>query len=119
MRDGARPLLFWALLLTATATLNAIWAGISIQTATFGAAILVIVVVALAVLVRPRHSGPEPVTQASFAAMIVAVGFAALLFGLTFGHFLIYFGAGLMVAGIGRLLVELHHQRRAMRGGGS
>jgi hypothetical protein len=49
----------------------------------------------------------------SFAAMIVAVGFAALMFGFTFGHFFIYFGAGLMVAGAGRLLVELRHQRHA------
>ena len=31
--------------------------------------------------------------------MIAAVGFGAFLFGFTFGHFFIYFGIGLMVAG--------------------
>jgi hypothetical protein len=113
MRGGAVPLLCWATLLTLSGLLNAIWAGVSVQTATFGAGVLAIVLFAAAVLLRPQRSGLETVTRASLATVIVAVGFAALMFGFSFGHFIIYFGAGLMLAGLGRLLVELHHQRRA------
>jgi hypothetical protein len=113
MRSGAVPLLCWATLLALTGALNAIWAGVSIQTATFGAGVLAIVLFAAAVLLRPRRSGPEAVTRASLATVVVAVGFATLMFGFSFGHFIIYLGIGLILAGAGRLLLELHHQRRA------
>jgi hypothetical protein len=117
MRDGAKPLFCWALLLTLTGVLNAIWAGISVQTATFGMAVLAILLTACVLLLRQPRRGPEVITHASFAPMLIAVGFAALMFGFTFGHFIIYFGAGLIVAGLGRLLIELRHQRRVTRDG--
>ena len=113
MRGGAIPLLFWALLLALSGTLNAIWAGITIQTATFGAAVIATLVTAAALLARPRRRGAEAVPRASFAAAFTAVGLAVLLFGLTFGHFLIYFGAGMILVGLGGLLRELRAQRRA------
>lgn len=117
MRDGAKPLLCWASLLTLIGVLNAVWAGISVQTATFGAAVLAILFTACVLALRPLRRGPEAITYASFAPALIAVGFAALMFGFTFGHFIVYFGAGLMVAGLGRLLIELRHQRRATRDG--
>ncbi|HEX3616498.1 MAG TPA: hypothetical protein VHU61_08170 [Solirubrobacteraceae bacterium] len=113
MRSGALPLLCWAALLALSGALNAVWAGASIQTATFGAGVFAIVLFAAAVLLRPQRAGPEAVTRASFATVIVAIGFATLMFGFSFGHFIIYLGVGLMVAGVGRLLLELRHQRRA------
>ena len=119
MNGGARPMLVWALLLSLSGLLNLVWAGVSVQTATFSAAVLAIVVTAVGILIRRAGRGPEPVTHASFGTMIAAVGVGALLFGLVFGHFIIYFGSGLIVAGLGRLLLELRAQRRAMRGGDS
>jgi hypothetical protein len=113
MRSGALPLLCWAALLALSGALNVVWAGVSIQTATFGAGVFTIMLFAAAVLLRPQRSGPEAVTRASFATAIVAIGFATLMFGFSFGHFIIYLGVGLMVAGVGRLLLELRHQRRA------
>ncbi|HEX3802030.1 MAG TPA: hypothetical protein VHV75_04240 [Solirubrobacteraceae bacterium] len=113
MRSGALPLLCWALLLALAGTLNAIWAGISIQTATFGAAVIAILVTASAILARPPHRGVEAIPRASFAAAFTAIGLAVLLFGLTFGHFLIYFGAGMIAVGLGGLARELQAQRRA------
>lgn len=112
MTGGTRPMLFWALLLSLSGLLNAIWAGISVQTATFGAAVLAIVVTAAGILTRRARRGPEPITHASFGTMIAAVGVGTLLFGFVFGHFIIYFGAGLIVAGLGRLGLELLAQRR-------
>lgn len=126
MRGGALPILAWALILTLSGTTNAIWTGDDIQIAMFGGAVLITVLTAVVLVLRRREAlrpgepeapaQPEPVTHASFATMIVAVGFAALMFGLAFGHFLIYLGAGLMVAGLGRLLIELRHEWRAVRG---
>lgn len=125
MRGGALPLLFWALILAASGTLNAIWTGDDIQIEEFGAAVLLTLLTAAVLIARRREAvrrgeptpptRPEPVTRASFAVVIAAVGFAAFLFGFTFGHFFIYFGIGLMVAGLGRLANELYHERRAVR----
>ncbi len=119
MTGGARPMLVWALLLALSGVLNLIWTGGSVQTATFGAAVLAVVLTATGIVMRRARRGPEPVTHTSFGTMIAAVGVGALLFGLVFGHFIIYFGAGLIVAGLCRLLLELRAQRRAVRGGGS
>lgn len=129
MRGGALPILAWALLLSTSGVLNAIWTGDTIQIGTFAAAVLAILLMATALIVRSREAArrgppspptqPEPVTHTSFGTMIAAVGVGALLFGLVFGHFIVYFGAGMIVAGLGRLAVELRAQRRAMRGGRS
>ncbi|MCW3018756.1 MAG: hypothetical protein JWN10_1064, partial [Solirubrobacterales bacterium] len=89
----------------------------------FAMFVIIVSVVALAVSSRLRalrRGAPEPVERPeavpdiSFGAAIVAVGFAALIFGLAFGHFFIYFGAGVMVLGLGRVGVELHSQRHTL-----
>jgi hypothetical protein len=125
VRGGAIPLLCWAALLTVTGTLNAIWTGDWIQSATFAAAVLAITVTAAGLIVGApeaarrgeptRPTGPEAIPTGSFAAMFTAVGLGMLVFGLVFGHFPIYFGAGMIVAGLGRLAIELRAQRRAVR----
>ena len=38
--------------------------------------------------------------------MIAALALASIVFGFTFGSFLIYFGAGLLVIAVGRIAVE-------------
>lgn len=129
MRGGALPLLLWSLLLAASGATNAVWTGDDIQIGMFGGAVLATVLTAAVLIARSREAArrgepspptePEPVTHSSFAVVIIAVGLAALLFGFSFGHFVIYFGAGLMLAGLGRLTLELIHQRRATRRGRS
>jgi uncharacterized membrane protein YfcA len=125
MRGGALPLLAWALLLALSGMLNAIWTGDTIQSATFGAAVLAILVVVAGLTLRSRESirrgEPSPRTRAeaipraSTSVVVMAVGLAALLFGLTFGHFPIYLGAAMILAGLGRLMLELRAQRHAVR----
>ena len=124
MRGGALPILTWALILAISGATNAVWTGDAIQIETFAAAVLAILITGAVLILRSREavqrgepsppSQPEPVTRTSFGTMLAAVGVGAILFGLVFGHFIIYFGAGLIAIGLGRLLVELHHQRRAM-----
>ena len=64
----------------------------------------------------PVASGdPEAVPTSSLGAVMVAVGFAALMFGLVFGRFLVYFGAGVILASLGRLAREMRDERRARR----
>jgi hypothetical protein len=115
MRSGVAPLLIWSLLLGLMAMVNVIWAGITIQTATFALAVLAVVIVAAGLLTTGPRRGPEAIPRYSLATAFTAVGLAVLLFGLTFGHFLVYLGAAVIVAGIGRLTLELRAQRRAGR----
>ncbi len=125
MRGGALPLLVWGCLLGALMATNAVWTGDTIQIGTFAFAMLVIItsVVALAVSSHRRairrgapecDGRPDAVPDISFGAALAAVGFGALIFGLAFGHFFIYFGAGLMVIGVARVGVELRSQRRTL-----
>ena len=125
MRGGALPVIVWGCLLGALMATNAIWTGDTIQIGTFAFAMLVIVasVVALAVSSRrralrrgaPEHEQrPDAVPDISFGAALAAVGFGALIFGLAFGHFFIYFGAALVGIGMARVGVELRSQRRTL-----
>ena len=125
MRGGALPMVGWAVLLALLGTLNAIWTGDVIQIATFAAAVLAVVTTASVLgLLSPQalrrgeptaRTDPQAVTQSSAAAVVMALGLGMLTFGLAFGHFPIYFGAGLIVTGVGRLLIEVRAQRRAVR----
>jgi uncharacterized membrane protein YfcA len=123
MRGGALPILAWGLILAISGATNAVWTGDSIQIGTFAAAVVATLLTAAVLIARSHqaaHRGeptapsrPEPVTHTSFGTVIAAVGVGTVLFGLVFGHFIVYFGAGLIAVGLGRLAVELHHQRRA------
>jgi multisubunit Na+/H+ antiporter MnhC subunit len=122
MRGGALAPFAWALLLVLLGAINWIWTGDAIQVGTFGFAALAILSLA-AGLVRaapearqrgaPEPQGePEPIPQMSLGAVIAGLAVAAIVLGLAFGHFAIYFGAGLLLVALGRLSVELTAQRR-------
>jgi hypothetical protein len=126
MRGGALAPLTWAGLLVVLGIINAIWtSGDTIQSGTFAAAIGSIV--ALAVLLSAlspaaRRKGPpkpqprlEVVPSASFASVVAALALGCFVFGFAFGRFPVYFGAGLLLAALGRIVVELRAQRRAQR----
>jgi hypothetical protein len=124
MRGGALPVLAWALLLGLLFTGNWIWTGDAIEVGEFGLALLIILMSALALTAANRSAlrrgAPPPppeghfesVPEVSLAAALAPFAIASVLFGLAFGHFLIYFGAALFVLALGRLGVELRASRR-------
>jgi Na+/H+-translocating membrane pyrophosphatase len=123
MRGGALPLLAWATLLVVLLAINWIWTGDAIQIGTFAFAALAIYAGAALLgqsnreALRPGAPEPRPepetVPQASIGAVIAGLSVAAILFGLTFGRFLIFFGAGMLVVALGRLALELRSQRQS------
>lgn len=119
------PLLVQALVLSVMLAANWIWTNDTIQVATFGFAALTLVLGAGLLAWRsggesvrrgpPRaEAGAQAAPAASLAAVLIAVALAMMVFGLAFGRFPIFFGAGLFVAGLGRLAIELRAQRRSV-----
>jgi Na+/H+-translocating membrane pyrophosphatase len=126
VRGGSIPLLAWGVLLAVLLVVNAVWTSDTIQVALFGFAAGIVFLGALAFSVASRgeslrrgapaaSSDPEAVPTSSLGAVMVAVGFAALMFGLVFGRFLVYFGAGVVIASLGQVTRELRDERRARR----
>lgn len=125
MRGGAIPLLAWGTLLAVPLAINWIWTGDAIQVGEFGFAVLVIYGTAAALWLASRdairrgapeaRSEPEALPQASLAPVLVALSVAAILFGLVWANFLVYFGAGVLVLSLGRLALELRAERDSRR----
>jgi uncharacterized iron-regulated membrane protein len=125
VRGGAIPLLAWGTILLVLYTGNWIWEGRSIQVVPTGFAILVIYGGAALLWLARREAlrrGPPPaereldaIPEASTGAVLAALGLASILFGLVWALFLVYFGAGLLLAALGRLALELRAERRARR----
>jgi hypothetical protein len=126
MRGGAIPLLVWALILSILFALNVVWTGNGVNAAMAGFAVAVTVATALwFIALRPREalrkgapqpsSEPRTIPTASYAAVLFALGVAALVYGFAFGHFLVYFGAGLVIVSLGALAREEYLQRRVLR----
>jgi hypothetical protein len=126
VRGGAIPLLAWALLLTVLFALNVIWTGKGLDAAMAGFAVAATIATAFALIAqRPREAlrrGPPPpsaepaaIPTASYGSVLLAVGVAATLFGFSFAHFVVYFGAGLILVSLGIIAREEYLQRRALR----
>ncbi len=126
MRGGAIPLLVWGAVLAVLLGLNWIWTGDLIQVASFAFAVASVIGWVLGlVLLRPREAlrrgpparsgDPQAVPSASYGSVLLAFGVASVVFGFAFGHFPIYFGAGVMVVASGLVARELHAERRARR----
>jgi hypothetical protein len=122
VRGGAIPLLAWGTILLVLYTGNWIWEGRPIQVASMVFAILVIYGGAAILWLLSRAAlkrGPPPpqpeldvVPEASTGAVLAALGAASILFGLVWALFFVYFGAGLLLAALGRLALELRAERR-------
>lgn len=126
MRGGALAPLVWALLLAALGITNVIWTtGNVIQGGMFLAAVgtvvaLAVLLIALSPQARRKgapelESRPEPIPSGSLAAMIAGLSLGCFAFGFAFGRFPLYFGAGLLIASLGRLILEHRAQRQAAR----
>lgn len=121
MRGGAIPVLSWATLLVVLYIGNWIWDEKQVNP--FVAAFAVVVIFAWGLLLwlrcrqaiepgpPPPERGPEAEPDASVAAMLIGLSIAAILFGIVWATFLIYFGAGLLLLSLGRLALELRAER--------
>ncbi len=126
MRGGAIPLLAWAFILAVLYALNVVWTGKGLDAAMAGFAVAATVATAVGfIALRPREAlrkgepapteEPKAVVSASYGSVLLAVGVGSLVYGFAFGHFLVYFGSGLIVVSAGILAREKYAQRRALR----
>lgn len=126
MRGGAIPLLAWAFILSVLYALNVVWTGKGLDAAMAGFAVAATVATAVGfIALRPREAlrkgepapteEPRAVVSASYGSVLLAVGVGSLVFGFAFGHFLVYFGSGLIVVSAGILAREKYAQRQALR----
>lgn len=123
MRAGAIPLLAWGTLLLVLLVGNWVWTGDSVQVGLFAMATGLIYAgaVLLVALDRgalrrgppPLEDEPELVPEASLAAVLVGLAIACVGFGLVWAGFLVYFGAGVLVLSLGRLVLEVRAEREA------
>jgi hypothetical protein len=123
MRGGAIPILAWGTILLVLAIGNWIWNGKPVGSGAASAAVLIIyafgVVVWLARREAIRRGPPEPrpdldsVPQASLAAAGIGVSLGCILFGIAWARFLVFFGIGVLVLSIGRLVLEIRAERRS------
>jgi hypothetical protein len=126
VRGGAWPLLGFGGLLVVMLGLNWIWTGDGIQVALFGFAALIAFGSAGTLIFGGRREavrrgpppvaeGPQAIASASLGAVLAGLSVAAIVFGLAFGRFLVYFGSGLLIVSVARVMQELAGQRRARR----
>jgi hypothetical protein len=125
MRGGALVVLIWSLLLLALFLGHWIYAAEGTQIAISGGSLGIIVLSGAAIALSGREAlrrGPPPartkveaVPDISFAAGLIGFSIATIGFGFVWGHFLTYFGAGLLALSIGRLVLELRAERATLR----
>lgn len=126
MRGGAIPIFIWGVLLAIMAVINAIWTtGNVIQGCVFAFGVLSVWGLAMVLIwlaPEARRKGPPELRRrpilmpsASAGAAGAAIAFSAFTFGWAFGGFWIFFGAGILLAALGRLLLEHRAARRAFR----
>jgi hypothetical protein len=116
-------MLAWGTVLLVLYIGNWIWEGRAIQVSTTVLAVLIIYLAGLLVWLL-RHESvrrgppepdfePEPVPEASSGAMLAGLSVGAILFGVAWANFLVFFGAGMLVLALGRIVVELRAERAA------
>ena len=126
MRGGAIPLFAWGTGLLVLLIINAIWTGDSIQIEMFAYGVSAVYLTALVLFIRNpealrrgppgRQSDPETVPRVSLAAMTLGLAIGAMMFGVVFGKFLVFIGAGVWLLAAGRLVVEVRAEARSRRG---
>jgi hypothetical protein len=96
---NAVPVLAWALLLAALATLLALWTGDLVEVVLLPGAVLVVLGVAVAVG-RARDPVEGVVPEASASGLLAAGGIALLALGAVAGLWAALIGAGVLVLAI-------------------
>jgi uncharacterized iron-regulated membrane protein len=125
MRGGAIPILAWGTILLVLAIGNWVWDDRTVSGLAATGAVAIVYAFAVAIWLARREAirrgapeprtEPEAVPQASVAAMLIGLATGCALFGLAWAKFLLYFGIGVFVAAIGRLVIELRAERASRR----
>jgi membrane protein implicated in regulation of membrane protease activity len=126
VRGGAIPVLVWGTILAVLAAGNWVWDDKPVNSGAATAAVLIIYGTGLALWRRGRREairpGPpepgsavEPVPQGSLAAVLIGLSIGSILFGLAWAKFVVFFGFGLLVLSLGRLLLEVRAERASRR----
>lgn len=125
MRAAAIPVLVWSALLATLLAINWVWTSDTIQVSSFGFATGIVLVWAIAQVAGGRDAlraqppdeepGVDAIPQASLGAAASGLAVAVIAFGLVFGRFLVFMGAGLLVASLALVGRELRDQRRVRR----
>ncbi|MBV9196896.1 MAG: hypothetical protein JO168_22390 [Solirubrobacterales bacterium] len=125
MRGGAIAILAWATVLLVLFIGNWIWDAKPVNAATAAFAAVVTYATGVALWLARREalrpgppaprSEPESVPQSSLAAVLIGLSVGTILFGLAWANFLVYFGAGILVLSLGRLVLELRSERATRR----
>ncbi len=126
MRGGAIPIFAWGLLNLILFIANTVWNGKLMDSLASGFAALAIFLLGVAVMIGTGRvalrKGPpeptrrvEPVAGASLGAVVAGLSVACLLYGFVFGSFLVFFGAGMLVLSLGRVIFEVRSERQSVR----
>jgi hypothetical protein len=126
MRGGAIPVFAWGTLLLVLFIGNWIWDAKDVNAAEAAFAALVVYAAGVGLWLSARRDalrrGPPPARaeieaspSMSVGAVLAGLAVAAILFGLVWAQFLVFFGAGLLVAALGRLWIELRAEQRSRR----
>jgi hypothetical protein len=125
MRGGSLVMVVWALLNLILLIGDWIWQGTQIGVAMTGYTVLLIDGLALIWWASNRESlrrgppdhdpTPQPVPRASLGSALIGFSIVVILYGVVFGKFLVFMGAGLLVVSLGRVARELIWQQRTLR----
>jgi hypothetical protein len=125
MRGGAIPLLAWGTLLLVLFIGNWIWDAKPVNAATAAFAAIVIYAGGALLWLARRESirrgppapslEPQGLPQMSLGATLAGLSVGAILFGLAWAQFLVYFGAAMLAISLGRLWLELRAERASRR----
>ena len=125
MRGGAIPLLVWGTLLLVLFIGNWIWEAKAINAAEAAFAALVIYAVGVILWLARREAvrrgppeqerEPEALPEGSLAAASAGISIGMVMFGMVWARFLVFFGAGILLASLVRIGLECREQRTYAR----
>jgi amino acid transporter len=130
VRRAAIPLVVWAVLLTCAAVALWIYSHSWLNATLITGAAVLTYLIALGFVIRHRRmpdasearAHPELAVRAvpdlSFGSALIGIAIATMVFGVEFGLFLVYIGAGLLLLGVVILAIEVRGERRALREAG-
>jgi hypothetical protein len=106
MRGESAVVLFWGLLVSGLAAGLAVFTTEALQLGLFLAAITVTVLTGIALWAFPRRERPRRIRDLSLPTLALAAGVALLVFGVGFGRWLMFVGAGVVVVALGAIARE-------------
>jgi hypothetical protein len=104
-----------ALWMGALALVLWLWTSDPLPPALLTGAAVALVLIAVYAATASEATGSRTLARSSLPTVVIVLGIAMALNGLTFGLFLILIGAEVVALGIGGLVLQLLNERRAAR----